>query len=378
MTQIQQFSLFGNQGGGLVWQAVQTANLNATANYGYPINTSSGPVYVTLPASPTIGQQIAITDYAGTFAGNNCIINPNGGKISGSSANAVLATSREGASIVYVDSTQGWLGFGNFVNNPIGPYTITYLIVAGGGSGGSSRGGGGGGGGVLTGTTLITSTTVYTIQVGAGGAANTNGANSSAFGLTAIGGGTGGGEAGYAPSLNGSSGGSGGGGATPGTGGSGTSGQGFAGGTAPNLTTNYLAAGGGGASAVGADATNTTGGNGGAGIASSITGSSVTYAGGGGGSGNSGTPGSGGSGGGGAGTVTAGATGGAGTVNTGGGGGGGAGTATRGTGGAGGAGVVILSIPTGNYTGIKTGSPLVSTSGNFTILTFTVSGSYTA
>jgi hypothetical protein len=69
-----------------------------------------------------------------------------------------------------------------------------------------------------------------------------------------------------------------------------------------------------------------------------------------------------------------------GTANTGGGGGGGR-KSTDGTitaGGAGGSGVVILSVPTANYTGTTTGLPTVNTSGSNTILTFTASGSYTA
>jgi hypothetical protein len=45
---------------------------------------------------------------------------------------------------------------------------------------------------------------------------------------------------------------------------------------------------------------------------------------------------------------------------------------------AGGSGVVILSIPTANYSGIVSGSPLVSVSGSNTILQFNSSGSYTA
>jgi len=60
----------------------------------------------------------------------------------------------------------------------------------------------------------------------------------------------------------------------------------------------------------------------------------------------------------------------AGTANTGGGGGGGN------LGGAGGSGVVILKIPTGKYTGNTTGSPTVTTSGNFTILQYNASGTY--
>ena len=64
----------------------------------------------------------------------------------------------------------------------------------------------------------------------------------------------------------------------------------------------------------------------------------------------------------------------AGTANTGGGGGGGG---SNSNGGAGGSGVIILSIPTANYTGTTTGSPTVTTSGANTILTFNASGSYT-
>jgi hypothetical protein len=40
--------------------------------------------------------------------------------------------------------------------------------------------------------------------------------------------------------------------------------------------------------------------------------------------------------------------------------------------------VVILSVPTGNYSGTTTGSPTVTTSGSNTIIQFTASGSYTA
>ncbi len=81
--------------------------------------------------------------------------------------------------------------------------SIDYLIVAGGGCGGYGNGspfgtwgGGGGGGGLLTGTTNVTTGTNYSITVGAGGVVpgsnNTDGgsgSNSTAFSLTAIGGG---------------------------------------------------------------------------------------------------------------------------------------------------------------------------------------------
>ena len=51
---------------------------------------------------------------------------------------------------------------------------------------------------------------------------------------------------------------------------------------------------------------------------------------------------------------------------------------TVGSGGAGGSGVVIISVPTTNYSGTTTGSPTITTNGSNTVLTFTSSGTYTA
>ena len=56
---------------------------------------------------------------------------------------------------------------------PTGVSEINYLVVAGGGGGGTNRGGGGGAGGFRTGTALsVSSSTVYTLTIGAGGGAN--------------------------------------------------------------------------------------------------------------------------------------------------------------------------------------------------------------
>jgi hypothetical protein len=281
---------------------------------------------------------------------------------------------------------EAWSGY-TWTNLTISSYSASYLIVAGGASGGASTygfangagGGGGGAGGLLSGTTTLNIGTSYTITIGGGGAAvggsannywqGNAGNNSSAFSLTAIGGGYG-----ASPGGSGGNGGSGGGcgylsGNSAGTG---TSGQGQNGGTAPAgaATPPYPGGGGGGASGVG----NASGqGTGGGGTASSITGSSVTYAGGGGACDYAGGTYAGGSGGGGAGGLN----GTAGGTNTGGGGGGGGGGTTN-ISGAGGSGVVIFSVPTANYTGTTTGSPTISTSGSLTILKYTSSGTYTA
>jgi len=265
-------------------------------------------------------------------------------------------------------------------------YSADFLVIAGGGSGGGQYGGGGGaggyrasydsetsgGGGSSESSLTFSGGTVYTITVGAGGAGVTSnqndGIDSSLSGsgittITSIGGGGGG-------SRVGRSGGSGGGSGynSPGGGGSGTANQGYNGGSSTATSDPYPSAGGGGAGAVG-----NNGGDGGNGVSSSIDGSATTRAGGGGGSSYS-TGGSGGTGGGGAGSSEF-TNGGNATVNTGSGGGGcNAGAATSGSGGSG---LVILRMPTANYSGTTTGSPTPSTDGTDTILTYTGDGSYT-
>jgi hypothetical protein len=251
-----------------------------------------------------------------------------------------------------------------FTTTALGLYSINYLIVAGGGGGsGSDTGGGGGGGGLLTGSVTLTPGTVYNLIVGAGGANQAQGvASSFLVGVVVVSQTVGGGFGGTYAGGSGGSGGSGGGGAYSnpdgssgiGSGGSGTSGQGNAG--SSGGTFNTFCGGGGGAGAI------ASGGNGATGLVNTLTGTSVFYAGGG-----AGFPGgsTGGAGGGGNPRTNGGA-------NTGGGAGGGGAGAT------GGSGVVILSIPTANYSGTVTGSPTVTTNGSFTVVRYTTSGTYTA
>jgi hypothetical protein len=105
--------------------------------------------------------------------------------------------------------------------------TIEYVVVAGGGGGYGGFGGGGGAGGFLTasGVTAVLSTN-YAVTIGAGGATEFDGGNSSLIGgsisVTSIGGGAGGDNTGG----NGQDGGSGGGGGTDQVGGNGVGGYG--------------------------------------------------------------------------------------------------------------------------------------------------------
>ena len=381
---------------------VKTSGFTAVAGEGYFCNTTSAGFTVTLPATPSAGDEVIILDYAGTFDTNALVISPNGNKIEGGTSNLQLTGEREGVRLVYIDATQGWLAYSGINEGTdalsAAPYSVDFLVIAGGGSGGvgNNPGGGGGAGGYRSSNSTYGGSggganaesslsflvgTVYTITVGAGGSSGANGVASSISGsnvttITSVAGGAGS----PSGSSNGNSGGSGGGGdfQSSAVGGSGTANQGFSGGNGGgyiDLTDIYLTGGGGGAGAVGVNGSGSASGNGGVGKASTITGSSVTRAGGGGGGKyDNGTAGSGGTGGGGAGGLNAvAAT--AGTANTGGGGGGGANNNSNV--GAGGSGVVILRMPTANYSSTTTGSPTVSTSGADTILVYTGSGTYT-
>jgi hypothetical protein len=275
------------------------------------------------------------------------------------------------------------------------------LLVAGGG-GGNYGGGGGAGGLVYVENITLQLGIEYAIQIGAGGAGNTNGYAAATNGedtvfaeITAVGGGGGAGRSADSAAARAGSGGSGGGGgvrASSSVGDNGwlvsiggqpsVEGQGYKGGPASPVNHEETArlgytgggSGGGGGAGGGGGSPQTAGhwamgGHGGVGAVSNITGTDVYYAGGGGGHTDTENanlpPGTGGLGGGGNGAA-GGAYGTAGSANLGGGGG---------TKSAGGSGVLILrSI---NPAAATTGSPTVTTDGNYTIYTFTGSGSIT-
>jgi hypothetical protein len=169
----------------------KTASFTAVSGNGYFVNTTSGAITLTLPASPSAGDIVAFKDYAFTFATNNLTVDGNGSPIGGVDGTILPTYSTNGTSktFIYVDGTKGWLvtnestdtsqesnisfvtatggtvtccgdykihtftGPGTFcvscAGNPLGSDTVDYLVIAGGGSGANAfyAGGGGGAGG---------------------------------------------------------------------------------------------------------------------------------------------------------------------------------------------------------------------------------------
>jgi len=266
---------FGRSGS-VNWQtgSVKTATFTAANGEGYFCNTSGGAFNITLPSSPSAGDIVALKDYTGTFGSNNLTIDRNGSKLNGASSNFALSTNFTSMTLVYVDSTEGWVpveeGTGfigeNFIvatggtittcgNDRIHTFTgpgtftvcsladssannqISYIVVAGGGGAGYYYGGGGGAGGFRedkSPTTTYTASpldgagdktvtaTGYPITIGGGGTSatypttlGTNGSPSSFFSITSTGGGAGRGNPGGG--ATGNTGGSGGGGGGTGT-----------------------------------------------------------------------------------------------------------------------------------------------------------------
>jgi len=173
------------------WQtgSIKTSGFTAANGEGYFVDTTSGGISANLPAG-TPGAIVAFKDYLNTFDTNNLTLVQNGSdKVGGSTTNPVVSTKGIAVSLVFVDSTRGWLitddglqgeattaqyitasggtpttcgdfkihtftGPGTFtvcsVGNACGSNTVEYIVVAGGGGGGAytpSEPGAGGGGG---------------------------------------------------------------------------------------------------------------------------------------------------------------------------------------------------------------------------------------
>ena len=100
---------FGATGSASWSTTVKTSTFTAVAGEGYFVNTTGGAVTVNLPAG-VAGAVVAIKDYADTFDTNAVTLVQNGSdKIGGSTDNVVLGTEGISVTLVFIDSTKGWL-----------------------------------------------------------------------------------------------------------------------------------------------------------------------------------------------------------------------------------------------------------------------------
>lgn len=74
----------------------------------YAVDSSIGPITMTLPSTPTVGQIIRVIDVGLSATTNNITINGNGNNIANSSENFVIDVSNASITLVYINSSYGW------------------------------------------------------------------------------------------------------------------------------------------------------------------------------------------------------------------------------------------------------------------------------
>jgi hypothetical protein len=66
------------------------------------------PVTVTLPASPSVGDEVTIIDSGNNLASNNLTIDRNGSNILGAASNLTVSTNTAAFTLTYLNATRGW------------------------------------------------------------------------------------------------------------------------------------------------------------------------------------------------------------------------------------------------------------------------------
>jgi hypothetical protein len=114
--------------GGITYTTVKTSNFTAANNDGVQTDTTGGSFTVTLPATPSVGQQVIVTDSGGSWATNNLTIGRNGSTIEGSATDLICNISSVSVQLVYSGTT--WDVFAQ-----VGGASGGVISPAGGGTG---------------------------------------------------------------------------------------------------------------------------------------------------------------------------------------------------------------------------------------------------
>lgn len=97
----------GSGGGGTTWAEV-TSSATVAAGSGNFVATNVGAITVTLPASPSLGDEVAVIDGAGFASANNITIGRNSQPIMGEAEDMVVNVDDAAFTLVYYNSTYGW------------------------------------------------------------------------------------------------------------------------------------------------------------------------------------------------------------------------------------------------------------------------------
>jgi len=89
---------------------IKTASFSAAINTGYFVNTASGVLTVTLPSSPSVGDEVHVIDSSNSAATNNITIGRNGNPIASSASDLTVAVNGAAFRLIYSgSSTFGWV-----------------------------------------------------------------------------------------------------------------------------------------------------------------------------------------------------------------------------------------------------------------------------
>ena len=87
---------------------IKKLSFTAVSGTHYLVSTLTGEIIITLPASPSAGDKVTITDYSGFFGTCNCIINNNSKNIMGEDILIRLPNDNTSITLKYIDATMGW------------------------------------------------------------------------------------------------------------------------------------------------------------------------------------------------------------------------------------------------------------------------------
>ena len=90
--------------------AIKTSDFVAAINTGYFVNTATGVLDVTLPASPSVGDEVHVIDSSNSAATNNITIVRNGNPIASSASDLTVAVNGAAFRLIWSgSSTFGWV-----------------------------------------------------------------------------------------------------------------------------------------------------------------------------------------------------------------------------------------------------------------------------